>query len=168
MRTIVIMGVAGCGKSTIADAISKRISACFIEGDEFHPPENVRKMSTGIPLTDADRQGWLQGLALEITDRARASERVIVACSALKRSYRDTLRQASPDLGFVFLELTPEQAMDRVSQRSNHFMPASLVESQFRDLEPPRDEPLVLSISAIESIKTIADKAISWWSTINA
>lgn len=167
MRAIVIMGVAGCGKSTIAAAISQRMDACFIEGDAFHSPENVRKMSAGIPLDDADRDGWLQRLAQEVVDRMRVSEHVVLTCSALKRRYRNTLRERVPDLGFVFLELTPEQATERVAHRSGHFMPASLVVSQFRDLEPPYGEPRVLSVSAVEPIDIVADQAVVWWSAID-
>lgn len=162
-RAIVIMGVTGCGKSTIAAAIAQRTNACLIEGDAFHPPANVRKMSAGIPLTDADRQGWLERLAQETVDRLRLSERVVLTCSALKRRYRDTLRNAVPDLGFVLLELTPEQAIERVAQRSGHFMPASLVASQFRDLEPPNDEPLALTVDATRPIDLIAAEVVTWW-----
>ena len=163
MRTIVIMGVSGCGKSTVAEAICQRTGAHLIEGDAFHPPENIRKMSTGIPLADADRQGWLEQLAQEAIKQLLLSERVVLTCSALKRRYRETLRSAVPDLGFVFLVLTPEQAADRVVHRSGHFMPASLIESQFRDLEPPSDEPSVFTTDATRLVDAIADEVIAWW-----
>lgn len=163
MRAIVIMGVSGCGKSTIAAAICQRSGADLIEGDTFHPPENIRKMSAGIPLTDADRQGWLERLAQEAIDRLNLSERVVLTCSALKRRYRDTLRNAVPNLGFVFLALTPEQATERVAHRSGHFMPASLIESQFRDLEPPSDEPLVLTADATQPVDAITGEVATWW-----
>ncbi|MFC3652393.1 gluconokinase [Dyella humi] len=166
MRAIVIMGVSGCGKSTVAEAICQRTSTYLIEGDAFHPPENIRKMSAGLPLTDADRQGWLERLAQEAADQLHVSERVVLTCSALKRRYRDTLRDTVPDLGFVFLELTPEQAAERVAHRSGHFMPTSLIASQFRDLEPPLDEPLVLKLSAIEPVEALADQAAAWWSHV--
>ena len=163
MRAIVIMGVSGCGKSTIAAAVCQRTGAQLIEGDAFHPPENVRKMSAGIPLNDADRQGWLERLAQETLDRLRLSQRVVLTCSALKRRYRDTLRSVVPDLGFVFLALTPEQAAQRVTHRRDHFMPASLIESQFRDLEPPTGEPLVLTIDATRTVDAIATDITAWW-----
>ncbi|HKT30492.1 gluconokinase [Dyella sp.] len=163
MRAIVIMGVTGCGKSTIAAAIGERTGACIIEGDAFHPPENVRKMSTGIALTDEDRQGWLEHLAQEIAARLATWERVVVTCSALKRRYRDTLRAAVPELGFVFLALTPAQARERVAHRAGHFMPASLVDSQFRDLEVPDGEPLVFAVDATRAVDAIADEAVAWW-----
>jgi gluconokinase len=162
MRAIVIMGVAGCGKSTVAEAVCQHTGAYLIEGDVFHPPENIRKMSAGIPLTDSDRQGWLERLAQKTLDQLHVSERVVVTCSALKRRYRDTLRNAVLDLGFVFLELTPEQAADRVAHRHGHFMPASLIASQFHDLEPPHDEPLVLTVAATMPVQAIADAVVAW------
>jgi gluconokinase len=163
MRAVVVMGVTGCGKSTIAAAICERMGAYLIEGDTFHPPENVLKMSAGIPLTDEDRQGWLEHLARETADRLATCERVVVTCSALKRCYRDTLRGAVPELGFVFLVLTPAQARERVAHRADHFMPASLVDSQFRDLEVPDGEPLVFAVDATKAVDVIADEAVSWW-----
>lgn len=163
MRAIVIMGVSGCGKSTVAEAVCQRTGAYLIEGDAFHPPENIRKMSAGIPLTDSDRQGWLERLAQEALDQLHVSERVVVTCSALKRRYRDILRSAVLDLGFVFLELTPKQAADRVAHRHGHFMPASLIDSQFRDLEPPHDESSVLAVAATKPIEAIADEVVAWW-----
>ena len=163
MRAIVIMGVSGCGKSTVAAAVCQRNGAYLIEGDAFHPPENVRKMSAGIPLNDADRQGWLERLAQETLDQLKLSQRVVLTCSALKRRYRDSLRNVVPDLGFVFLALTPEQAAQRVAHRRGHFMPASLIESQFRDLEPPTGEPLVLTIDATQTVDAIATDITAWW-----
>jgi gluconokinase len=166
MRAITIMGVSGCGKSTVAAAVCQRTGAHLIEGDTFHPPENVRKMSAGIPLNDTDRQGWLERLAQEALDQLCLSQRVVLTCSALKRRYRDTLRDAVPDMGFVFLALTPEQAAQRVAHRHDHFMPASLIESQFRDLEPPSDEPLVLTTDATQPADAIAEEIISWGHTV--
>jgi gluconokinase len=157
------MGVSGCGKSTVAEAICQRTDAYLIEGDAFHPSENIRKMSAGIPLDDADRQGWLERLAQETIDQLHVSKYVVVTCSALKRRYRDSLRNTVPDLGFVFLELTPEQAAERVAHRSGHFMPATLIDSQFRDLESPHDEPLVLTVAATIPIQTIVDEVTTWW-----
>ncbi|MFK2893552.1 gluconokinase [Dyella flagellata] len=157
------MGVTGCGKSTIAAALCQRTDAYLIEGDAFHPPANVRKMSAGTPLTDEDRQGWLERLGQEVIDRLARSESVVLTCSALKRRYRETLRQAVPDLGFAFLALTPEQARERVSHRAGHFMPATLVDSQFRDLEPPYGEPLVLAVASTAPVDAIAEEIVAWW-----
>jgi gluconokinase len=119
------------------------------------------------PLTDADRQGWLERLAQEVIDHLAATPQVVLSCSALKRRYRERLRHALPNLGFVFLDVSMAEATRRVAHRPGHFMPASLVESQFRDLEPPLDEPLVWTISAREDADDIAEKAASWWSSLN-
>ena len=161
------MGVSGCGKSTVGEAISKRMDAAFIEGDTFHPPSNIQKMSAGIPLTDADRHGWLERLARETRDRLATAQSVVLTCSALKQRYRDVLRHAIPNLGFVFLELTVDEAIQRVTRRPGHFMPASLVESQFRDLQPPRGEPLVLTIAATMRVDDVTDEAVRWWRSLD-
>ncbi|GAB2587171.1 gluconokinase [Dyella jejuensis] len=167
MRAIVIMGVAGCGKSTIAQAMCRRIGAVLIEGDDFHSSHNIQKMRAGTPLTDEDRKGWLQRLAQATANTLSNDRSAILACSALKRTYRDILRGAVPQLGCLYLELTPAQAAARVAHRSNHFMPASLIDSQFRDLEPPYDEPLVLTAAAVSPIDDIVDAALAWWARIN-
>ncbi|MBE1159227.1 gluconokinase [Dyella acidiphila] len=159
------MGVSGSGKSTVAGAIRDRACAVLIEGDDFHSPQNIHKMHSGTPLNDADRQGWLERIAQETNRQLATAPRVLVACSALKRRYRDMLRQAIPELGFVFLDLSEEEARARVSQRTDHFMPSSLVESQFRDLEPPQGEPRVLTVSASKPAAAIADLVIAWWPT---
>ena len=128
MRAIVVMGVSGCGKTSVATAVCERIGAHMIEGDAFHPERNVQKMKAGMPLTDADRQGWLEQLASELARVVATGHIAVLACSALKRRYRDTLRAGVPELGFVFLEISPQAANERVSLRSEHFMPAALVE----------------------------------------
>lgn len=163
MRAVVVMGVAGCGKSTVAAALSERIGAQLIEGDAFHPESNVRKMSAGIPLDDADRAGWLVRLGEELAKTVSAGDTAVLACSALKRRYRDTLRAAVSDVGFVYLELTPAEAAERVSHRPGHFMPATLIDSQFRDLEPPTGESHVLSLRATDSPPSIVDAIAGWW-----
>jgi len=145
---LVVMGVSGCGKSSLSQALALRLAVSFIEGDELHPPRNVALMAAGTPLTDDDRQGWLEAVAKCL---AAAEDRgAVVACSALKRRYRDLLRAAAPDLRFVYLR--GEQALldERLRQRAGHYMPASLLPSQLLTLEPPQaDEPaLTLSIAA--------------------
>lgn len=167
MRAIVVMGVSGCGKSSVAAALSERIGAVMIEGDAYHPAHNVQKMKAGIPLTDADRQGWLEQLSTELAKVVASGRIAVLACSALKRRYRDTLRAGVPDLGFVFLELSPQAALERVSRRAGHFMPATLVESQFRDLESPTGEPRVLSVNGDDPLQRIVDQAQDWWNTGN-
>jgi gluconokinase len=163
MRALVIMGVTGCGKSTVAAAICERTGATLIEGDAFHPEGNIRKMRAGIPLTDDDRQGWLERLGEELARAVATGVPAVLTCSALKQRYRDVLRAAVPRLGFVFLQLSPEAAAERVAHRPGHFMPASLVDSQFRDLESPVGEPNVLVVSAADPLSAIVDEAVVWW-----
>ncbi|HUF27068.1 MAG TPA: gluconokinase [Gemmatimonadaceae bacterium] len=135
----VVMGVAGAGKSVIGLALARALDVEFVEGDAYHPPENVDRMSRGIPLTDGDRAGWLRALASRIEEAARANTGLVVACSALKRSYRDILRSGAPDGGLQFIFLDGERPLiaDRLAGRLGHFMPPSLLDSQFATLEPP-------------------------------
>ena len=120
---VVVMGVSGCGKTTIASSLAQTLGWAFIEGDAFHPPENVHRMAHGIALTDADRALWLERLALELKDQSRVNSGVVLACSALKKSYRDVLRR-----GLIG---------QRVTARKGHYLPSSLLQSQFETLEPP-------------------------------
>jgi gluconokinase len=159
---IVVMGVAGCGKTSVAHAVAARLGGRFIEGDAFHPAANVEKMRQGIGLVDADRWGWLDRLANELKQARERGERVVLACSALKRRYRDRLRLGSPSARFVFLALPPEEAAKRVGQRSGHFMPDSLVASQFADLEAPVAEGFTLTVDATRPLDAIVDQALDW------
>lgn len=132
----VVMGVSACGKSEIGARLAQALGAPFIEGDRFHPPENVAKMTAGIPLDDDDRRGWLEALRAEI-ERAWESDPVVVlSCSALKRAYRDVLRGDGGDLRFVHLHGERDLIAQRMAARSGHFMPVSLLDSQLRTLEP--------------------------------
>jgi gluconokinase len=133
---VVVMGVAGCGKTTVGRVLADRIAAPYAEADAFHPAGNVRKMAEGVPLTDQDREPWLAAIA----GRIYRDGRLVVSCSALKRAYRDVLRQADPRTWFLHLVIDRETAAARVAGRAAHFMPASLVDSQFADLEPLRGE----------------------------
>jgi gluconokinase len=133
---IVVMGVAGCGKTTIGQLLAGRLGAPYADADSFHPAGNVEKMFQGTPLTDHDRQPWLDAIA----GRIRQDNHLVVSCSALKRRYRDILRRADPRTWFLHLVIDRETATARVAGRATHFMPASLVNSQFADLEPLRDE----------------------------
>lgn len=160
---LLVMGVSGCGKSSVAAAIAQRTGAQVIEGDAFHPEANIRKMSTGIALNDEDRQGWLERLADELAAALSAGARPVLACSALKHRYRDVLRSKVAALGVVFLELTPEESAERVAHRSGHFMPASLVESQFRDLEPPVAGADTIVVRATRPLDEIAGETVAWW-----
>lgn len=162
LSAIVVMGVAGCGKSCIGAAIAKSSGGRLIEGDAFHPAANIAKMSAGIPLDDDDRAGWLVRLGQELHDVAATGVRPVLTCSALKRRYRDTLRASMPGVGFVFLELTPADAERRVLARPGHFMPASLIDSQFAALEPPHGEPLTLALDATRPIEDLAEAVDTW------
>jgi gluconokinase len=133
---IVVMGVAGCGKTTVGRLLADRLATPYAEADSFHPVGNVKKMTEGIPLTDQDREPWLKSIA----DRIGRDGRLVVSCSALKRAYRDILRQADSRTWFLHLAIDRETAAARVAGRAAHFMPVSLVDSQFADLEPLRDE----------------------------
>ncbi|HEX7684690.1 MAG TPA: gluconokinase [Trinickia sp.] len=162
---IVVMGVAGCGKSSVGHAVASRLGGRFIEGDAFHSASSVDKMRRGIGLVDADRWGWLDRLAAELKAAYERGERVVLACSALKRRYRDRLRLGNPSAGFVFLDLPPNEAAKRVSSRNGHFMPDSLVASQFADLESPVAEGRTLRVDATRPLEAIVDQALSWYAS---
>jgi len=130
-RPVVVMGVSGTGKSTIGLALAEALDVPFVEGDDLHPPANRAKMADGIPLTDADRAPWLDAVA------AALAEPVVVACSALKRRYRDRLREAAPDLALVYLHGEATLLAARMEGREGHFMPTSLLRSQLDTLEEP-------------------------------
>jgi gluconokinase len=134
------MGVSGCGKSTVGAALAQALGLRFIEGDAFHPPHNVAKMSAGTPLDDHDRADWLQVLAAEIRGAREQGAGLVLSCSALKRRYRDLLRRADPALRFAHLEGPRDLIAERMARRAGHFMPSSLLDSQLRDLEPLQDD----------------------------
>lgn len=147
---LIVMGVSGSGKSTVADALAKRLGWRYEDGDRFHPPGNVARMSAGHPLTDEDRRPWLQAIADEIDRVCRQGERAVIACSALKRAYRDILLHGRADVRFVFLKGTQDLIAGRLAARKGHFMPPDLLASQFRTLEPPAagEHPITVSIDA--------------------
>lgn len=145
---IVVMGVSGSGKTTVASALARRLRRDYAEADAFHPRENVEKMRAGVPLTDADRVPWLEAIATWI-DAARAKGKpCVVACSALKRSYRARLARGNPDVRFVYLRGSFDTIASRIGGRTGHYMPVSLLRSQFDTLEEPGvdENPVVLSI----------------------
>jgi len=157
---LVVMGVSGSGKSTIADKLAARLGCRYEDGDKFHPPSNVAKMSAGHPLTDEDRWPWLQAIADEIDRACGAGERAVIACSALKRAYRDILVHGRNDVRIVFLKGTQELIASRLAARKGHFMPPGLLDSQFKTLEPPRVEEHPVTVSINASVETIVDDAI--------
>lgn len=156
---VVVMGVAGCGKSLLGTQLAAQLGLPLIEGDDFHPAGNIEKMRQGIPLTDGDRAQWLARLATELR---RQPGGAVLTCSALKRAYRDTLRGAVARLHFLHLSLTPHQALERVASRTDHFYPPSLVASQFEALEDPRGEPCVHVVDATEHVDRIVESARRW------
>ena len=139
------MGVAGCGKSTVGAMLAGRLGVPFVDADSLHPPANVARMAAGTALTDADRTPWLGAVGQAL---AAPPDGAVVACSALRRSYRDLLRAAAPDAVFVHLDGTRERLAERLTARLDHFMPAALLDSQLATLEPlePDEDGTVLSI----------------------
>ncbi len=138
--SIVVMGVSGAGKTTVADGLVERLGWEFAEGDDFHPPANVEKMRAGRPLDDEDRWPWLRRLADWIGERERSGRSVVVTCSALKRSYRDLLRDGQPSVWFAHVTADRELLRDRVEHRTGHYMPSSLLDSHLATREPRQDD----------------------------
>ncbi len=161
-QAIVVMGVSGCGKSSIGEGLAAHFGLPFMEGDRLHPPANVEKMSLGTPLTDDDRWPWLERIGAEIKTRLAEGSGIIVSCSSLKKSYRDLLRRgAGGKLTFIYLHGSPELLAERMLARKGHFMPASLLESQLQTLENPTGEPGVLTIPIDGSMDQIVSLAIA-------
>ena len=154
------MGVSGSGESTIAAALADRLEWTFEDGDRFHPQSNVAKMSAGHPLTDEDRWPWLQAIADEIDRVCEAGGHVVMACSALKRAYREILVHGRDEIRIVFLDGSQALIADRLARRKGHFMPPGLLASQFRTLEPPDagENPVTVSIDA--SVDAIVDDIV--------
>ncbi len=154
-RSIVVMGVSGSGKSTIARALATRLEVPFIDGDSLHSPYNIVKMSNGQALSDADRMPWLHLIGQRFKDEVSASSGCVVACSALKRKYRDVLREYLPDTFFVMLNGSFEMVKSRIEARHHEFMPVSLLASQFDDLEPLQSDERGMSVDIALTPKNI-------------
>jgi len=152
----VVMGVSGCGKSTVAFQLAALLGLEFIEGDELHSAENVARMAAGVPLTDADREGWLGVLASRIREARLAGRGLVLSCSALKRSYRDVLRRGSPAVRFVYLHGERALLAERMAQRADHYMPATLLDSQLATLEVPDVSENALTFNVTTSPDVIA------------
>lgn len=155
---ILVMGVTACGKSEIASRLAAALEIPFVEGDAVHPPNNIQKMARGEPLNDDDRRPWLNALASEVATCCAEQGGAVFSCSALKRTYRRSLRDRLPNLITVFLDLDLETSQNRSSARAGHFMPVSLVESQFATLERPVDEPNTLIVDARLPIEDVLDQ----------
>src|SRR5215471_16965971 len=145
---VVVMGVSGCGKTTIVSMLAHRLNWIFEEGDWFHPPSNVEKMHSGVPLTDEDRWPWLHGIAAWIDATRRVGNHGTTACSALKRAHRDVLVGERPDVRLVYLKGERDLIARRLAARDGHFMPPAVLDSQFATLEEPQadERPIVVSI----------------------
>jgi len=154
------MGVSGSGKSTIAQKLAQRLGWTYEDGDRFHPASNVAKMSAGHPLTDEDRWPWLRAIADEIDRVCKAGEHAVIACSALKRAYRDILVHGRNDVRIIYLDGTEPLIAKRLAQRKGHFMPPGLLASQFKTLEPPDASEDAVTVSIDASVDAIVDDIV--------
>lgn len=160
-KAIIVMGVSGAGKTSIADLLAKRLGCRFVEGDQLHPAANVKKMADGTPLTDDDRWPWLEIIGRELQSARSAGEDIVVTCSALKNIYREKLRSAGGEpLYIVFLKGSPELLASRMGARKGHFMPASLLQSQLATLESPEGEANVVTVDIDATLPEIVEDAI--------
>lgn len=160
---VIVMGVSGSGKSTLGAALAGAIGCPFLEGDGFHAPESVEKMRAGIPLTDDDRWPWLDRLGAAIGSKVAGNAIAVAACSALKRAYRDRLRNAIPaPVGFVLMDTGREELLRRLTARAHHYMPASLLASQLDTLERPTPDEAAIAIDATLPVGTSCERTIAW------
>jgi gluconokinase len=158
---LVVMGVSGSGKSTIADKLAERLNWRYEDGDRFHPAGNVAKMSAGHPLTDEDRRPWLQAISDEIDRVCKAGQHAVIACSALKRAYRDILVHGRSDVRIIYLTGTQELIASRLARRKGHFMPPGLLDSQFKTLEPPGESENPVTVPIDASVEAIVHDIVS-------
>lgn len=159
---LVIMGVSGCGKSSLAAAVAAAEGLPLVEGDAHHSDASREKMRQGVALTDADRAGWLERLAAELQAHPQGC---VLTCSALRRAYRERLRAAVPGLRFAFLDIAPAEAQARVAARASHFFSPRLVDSQFATLESPVGEPRVLRLDATAPLSELQAQVSAWLRT---
>ena len=155
---IVVMGVTGCGKTTVGFALAEKLGITFIDSDDLHSDENKRKMSSGTPLNDSDRQPWLQA----VSNTLQNHEKIVVACSALKKSYREKILVGAPTTQFIHLVGSQELITARLSERSHEFMPVELLDSQFQTLEPLKQSEGGKAIEISQSIEEIVDEITAW------
>jgi len=157
----VVMGVSGCGKSEVGARLAQALGATFIEGDRFHPQENLARMSAGVPLVDADRWDWLRALRAELQRVQDAGGVPVLACSALKRAYRDLLRGDDDRVCFVHLHGGRDLIAQRMAGRSGHFMPPALLDSQLRDLEPLQADECGVTLDVGDPPAVLVEQALS-------
>ena len=157
---VVVMGVSGCGKTTVARALADALGWTFAEADDFHPAANIEKMEAGHPLDDDDRAPWLAAIRDWMRERADAGQDAVITCSALKRAYRDVLRDGGPRVVFLHLDGDRETLAARMAGRSGHFMPGSLLDSQLADLEPLGDDEAGATVSIEDDPREIVEEAV--------
>lgn len=155
---IVVMGVTGCGKSTVGAALAEKLDIAFIDSDDLHSKSNKKKMRSGTPLNDSDRQPWLQA----VSDTLQSHEKIVVACSALKKSYRDKILAGAPTTQFIHLVGAKELISARLSERSHEFMPIELLDSQFQTLEPLEQSERGKVIEISQPIEEIVEEIAAW------
>ncbi|KAB8124767.1 adenylyl-sulfate kinase [Komagataeibacter medellinensis] len=152
---LIVMGVSGCGKSTLAQLMAERMGWPLVEGDDLHPANNIARMSNGIPLTDEDRAPWLDRIAAQVAAWKEAGQCGIITCSSLKRHYRERIGSGSADVCFVYLKGSREDIAPRLAQRTGHFMPVAMLDSQFATLEEPDMEEevvMALDVNAVQDL----------------
>ncbi len=161
-RILILMGASGCGKTVVMEDLRRRLGWPAAEGDDFHSPENVAKMSAGVALTDEDRKPWLAAIAAWIGEREAAGQDALVACSALKRSYRDVLRHGHPGVSFIFLKVPRDVLAERMTARKHHYMPVSLLDSQLATLEPLAPDEPGLTVDANRPLDRVVADILAW------
>ncbi len=162
---VVVMGVSGCGKSALAKRLARAVGGEFVEGDELHSVRNVELMAAGIALTDDDRQGWLQTIADRLRQAQQQERSIVVSCSALKRRYRDLLRQGAADTRFIHLHGSAKVLAQRLARRAGHYMPASLLPSQLQALEAPGPDENALTFDIETPLETVVKAALKGLTT---
>lgn len=160
---IIVMGVSASGKTTFGKRLAERLGAEFIDGDDLHPERNIRKMASGQPLDDGDRRPWLESVRDVLVEFGSDNRSVVIACSALKKAYRDLLRQAVPDLRLVFLDLDKSLILERIRGRKDHFAKEDLVASQFSILERPASEPNTVTLDEDKPAEEMVDDCLAKW-----
>jgi len=166
-KSIVVMGVCGCGKSTIGEQISKVMGYKFIDGDDLHPKANIIKMSSGKALNDQDRAPWLERIRDAAFSLEQKNETGVIVCSALKKSYREQIRDGNQHVNFIYLDASIDLIMRRMTARKGHFMQTNMVNGQFATLEPPTNEPQVASVDIDGTREQVIERAIKALTHLN-
>lgn len=162
MPPVVVMGVSGVGKTTLMHALAQRLGIEAVDADDLHPAANREKMAAGVPLTDADRAPWLAAVAARLAEAVAMKHGVVLACSALRRTYRDQLRAAAPTIRLVHLVAAEPLLHARMQARDGHFMPVSLLASQLAALEPPAPDEQALHLPADAELSALVDAVTAW------